>query len=396
MSAGWLGLHVGDVIPLERSQLDRGLQHTSGRECLPLPICIGQLLQMNENRPPGEIAGFYMIRGGAPCVTDCYMGYFERFIAEQQLSDIFLFSPGPENNYGGFDLTSLSKNLLPTMHVADILVEIEQVLRVVGTPESVDELRREWQRFRKAAHSFDQFQVELPGLIDGLAAFPRQQDPLTCPRVVVTGDFFTRFSPFFMDGVRDRYAKKGIILKPVDLGDLVLYDSYDRVIRNADGWGMKPGGLAMAKACTRIFQPDGKEYLQQWLGYQTVGWSEQYYRQLFRRTGLLVAGTNNVASLFEKASEHISPTIYGEIIPTLGKGLEAATEGYDGIILLGPFNCLQYRISEAILKPCSIKQGTPILTYESDGYAVSPSVLRQVDVHIQQVLEHAARHLVAH
>jgi hypothetical protein len=32
----------------------------------------------------------------------------------------------------------------------------------------------------------------------------------------------------------------------------------------------------------------------------------------------------------------------------------------------------------------------PILTYETDGYAVSPSVLRQVDVNIQQILEHAA------
>jgi len=37
----------------------------------------------------------------------------------------------------------------------------------------------------------------------------------------------------------------------------------------------------------------------------------------------------------------------------------------------------------------------PILTYESDGYAVSPSVLRQVDVHIQQVIEHAAKSRVA-
>jgi hypothetical protein len=33
----------------------------------------------------------------------------------------------------------------------------------------------------------------------------------------------------------------------------------------------------------------------------------------------------------------------------------------------------------------------PILTYESDGYAVAPAFLRQVEVHIQQVLEHAAR-----
>jgi hypothetical protein len=46
-------------------------------------------------------------------------------------------------------------------------------------------------------------------------------------------------------------------------------------------------------------------------------------------------------------------------------------EGYDGLILIGPFNCLPFRISEAILKPLSNRQGMPILTYESDGYAVA-------------------------
>ena len=60
-------------------------------------------------------------------------------------------------------------------------------------------------------------------------------------------------------------------------------------------------------------------------------------------------------------------------------------------VVIGPFNCLPYRISEAILTPLSVQNGMPILTYESDGYAVSPSVLRQVDVHVQQVIEHAAR-----
>ena len=66
-----------------------------------------------------------------------------------------------------------------------------------------------------------------------------------------------------------------------------------------------------AWACTRMFQPDGKDYLRKWAGYQ----AERWYLQ----------------------------------------------------------------------------RGTPILTYESDGYAVSPSFLRQVDVHIQRVLEHAAK-----
>ena len=72
-------------------------------------------------------------------------------------------------------------------------------------------------------------------------------------------------------------------------------------------------------------------------------------------------------------------------------GLEAESKGFDGIILIGPFNCLPFRISEAILKPLSLQRGMPLLAYESDGYAVAPSFLRQVDVHIQQVLAHAAR-----
>jgi hypothetical protein len=119
----------------------------------------------------------------------------------------------------------------------------------------------------------------------------------------------------------------------------------------------------------------------------------EQWQQFADGTGLLVAGPNEVALLFEKAAEYVSPALYSETIPTIGKGLEADSEGYDGIIVIGPFNCLPYRISEAILKPLSLQRGMPILTYESDGYSVSPSFLRQVDVHIQQVLEHAARNL---
>jgi len=62
-----------------------------------------------------------------------------------------------------------------------------------------------------------------------LAALPRTPVPLTCPKVVVIGDFFTRFSPFFMDGIRDLYAERGIILKPADLSDLLLYFAYDEL-----------------------------------------------------------------------------------------------------------------------------------------------------------------------
>ncbi|MFO0698587.1 MAG: acyl-CoA dehydratase activase [Nitrospira sp.] len=395
MAAGWLGLHPGAVIPLDRTQLDKGLQYTSGRECLPLPICIGQLLQIHEHRQAGEIAGFYMLQGGAPCVSDAYMGYFERFLTEHRLTDLFLFNPGPENDYLGFNKNVLAQHLAQAIILGDILVEIDHVLRVVGQDEALDRLKQEWERFAQSALSRDEFHAGLPSFIERLAHLPRTKDPHSCPRVVVAGDFFTRFSSFFMDGVRDLYAKRGIILKPVDLSELFLYAAYHPMAETAGTWGLKPGSLALAKACTRMFHPEGKEYIQEWLSYHILTREEQHYRELFHETGLLVAGPNALSAIFERGAEHVSPAIYGELLPTVGKGLEAAREGYDGMLVIGPFNCLPYRISEAILKPLSIRQGMPILTYESDGYAVSPSVLRQVDVHIQQVLEHAARNHVA-
>lgn len=265
-------------------------------------------------------AGFYMLQGGAPCVSDAYMGYFERFLAEQRLTDLFLFNPQPDNDFLGFDKDVLSQHMSPAIILADILVEIDHVLRVVGQAGALDQLRTEWVRFAWGARSLDEFQAMLPAFVERLAQLPYTKNPRTCPRVVVAGDFFTRFSSFFMDGVRDLYAERGIILKPVDLSELFLYVAYHPTAETAGTWSMKPGGMALAKACTRMFQPEGKEYIQQWMSYQNLKGEEAHHRALLGETGLLVAGPNAVSSIFKKGAEHVSPAIYGELLPTVGKG----------------------------------------------------------------------------
>jgi predicted nucleotide-binding protein (sugar kinase/HSP70/actin superfamily) len=139
-----------------------------------------------------------------------------------------------------------------------------------------------------------------------------------------------------------------------------------------------------------VREQDGQQYLQQWWRYQSERKAEQRFRDVFFKIGLLVSKPNDVVAVFEKSSEHVSPRIFGEFTPKVGRSLNTKYEGYDGIILIGPFNCLPFRISEAILKPLSIQQGMPLLTHETDAGAVSPAILRQVDVHIQQVLDHSA------
>ena len=386
LAARWLRLNVGGLIELDRHHLERGLRYTSGRECLPLPVSIGQMLDAHDQRDPDEIVGFYMVRGGAPCVLACYNDYFQHFIEDNELSDLFIFDPQEANNYYGLNPRKLGQFLASLIILADLFLEMEQTLRVVGEPGSLDLLRECWNEHVDSARSPAALNGNLETLVKQVAGIPHT-DPAHCPKVVVTGDFFTRLSPSFMGGVHDLYAKHGIILIPVDLNELYLYGAYAGMVTATQDWRVPPDSLrALALACAKAFRPEGRNYVISRVKYHQLKYYEERYRRLFGRTGLLVTGLNDMYRLFQHASQHISPAVFGEAIPTVGKALAARDEGYQGIIVIGPFNCLPFRISEAILKPYCIQQRMPILTYESDGFSVSPAFLRQVDVHIQQVL----------
>jgi hypothetical protein len=271
--------------------------------------------------------------------------------------------------------------------LADVFAEIEQSLRVVGEPGSRNLLRDCWNEHVSGAPSLKALQANLVPLIRRITDIPHAS-PANCPKVVVTGDFFTRLNPAFLGAAHDLYAQHGIILIPANLDELLLYDTYAAMASAAREWEVPAGSLrATALACMKILQPAGRDYLMNWLKYHRLRHYEEHYRRLFRPTGLLVGGASDMRSLFRHASQHISPTIFGEAVPTVGKGVAARGEGYQGIIVIGPFNCLPLRISEAILKPFGLRERIPILTYESDGFSVSPAFLRQVDVHIQQVLD---------
>jgi hypothetical protein len=74
---------------------------------------------------------------------------------------------------------------------------------------------------------------------------------------VVTGDFFTRFSPFFMEGVREIYNHRRIHSRTRLSEWAAALCAYDRISEAAGTWGIKSGGAALAKACTRIFSRMG-------------------------------------------------------------------------------------------------------------------------------------------
>lgn len=387
MAFRWMGYQAPEGIGLSVDQLNLGLQFTSGSECLPFPIHLGQLLTIYKQKKEGEIIGFYMIPGGEPCVITAYFDILEKFIEEHQLEDVFLFAPHESNDYYKMSKFGLFRHFPFAISLADIMIEIHNVLETVGENGSTALLNKYWEELMADTNNHKAFHKQLSNFIDQISSIPIKDNPKNYPKVVVTGDFFVRFDPFFFKGLLKKYADKGIILKPVDLSELLLYPAYDDLQIYGEDINTSPNTKrALLKAVVLCKKKSSRKYIENWLAIKVLERFERKIREKFERTGLLIAKDNKLDEIMDYAAKHIDPSIYGESILTVGKATEAMIDGYQGILVVGPFSCLPFRISESIVKPISLENNFPYLSYETDGRSVPPAFLRLVDVHIQQVL----------
>ncbi len=365
-----------------------GLRHCTGKECIPLPVVLGHLMALVKNRKPGEIIGYYMIRGGSPCAVYSYFHYIENFIEQNKLENVFLFRYDFLTHFLGMSLIDVLLYFPRMVLIADLMMEIESSLYVVGKERSLDLLQQYWSEFLQRIKSKKNYNKNIKKLIRQIAKIPRTESPKDLPKVLISGDFFVRFSPFFIKELKEIYAKHGIIIKSTDLYELSLYGfNYQGGYEIIKDWKMDPDKpTTLLKASVTMHNQGSRRLLLSKTALRVMSRIERKHRRLFRKTGLLFAEVNDLKEIFKQSDPWISRLIFGEAIPTIGKGMETL-EGahYDSLILTGPFNCLPYKISQAILKPIYMEQNMPLLVFDVDISAITPNTKRLIQVNIEQI-----------
>ena len=145
------------------------------------------MLQSHDGRQSGEIVGFYMMRGGAPCAVDCYLDYFQQFIGQHELEDLFIFDPQPANNHYGLHVSQACRR--PWRRLSRWQTSLWKWSRVcvwwasrgVGT-----RMRTYWNQYVDSASSLKALKANLETLIDRISAIPHA-DPAIVPRSLSPG-----------------------------------------------------------------------------------------------------------------------------------------------------------------------------------------------------------------
>ena len=126
-----MGIRTTALPPADDEVLKLGRSFTSCKECLPLLLTVGSLLQYLRRREhPDELLVYFMPTAQGPCRFGQYSPFISHLISSLEIENVALLSLDGENSYSGLEDGNLTVRLLLGLVVGDLMQDIHSALLV--------------------------------------------------------------------------------------------------------------------------------------------------------------------------------------------------------------------------------------------------------------------------
>jgi predicted nucleotide-binding protein (sugar kinase/HSP70/actin superfamily) len=354
-----LGINAIAHPPADESILKLGRGHTSCKECLPLILTTGSLLNyIHTRQKPGEILVYFMATGTGPCRFGQYYIFMEDLIKRLGIPDVTILSLSSENAYLGLHKT-FDRAAWWAVVVSDIMEDIRSMVlaNAVHVPEALHLFQTVWEGFLEGLKTVD-FNHLLMRLREGagdLAGIPLKRPVACVSKVLLTGEIFVRKDTLSRQSIPEHLAEMGMATICSPVAEWIHYTDF--LIQK----GITGDGMSMM------------EKLRFKLRNKIMAHDEHGIRSILAGSGLLASTPLVMKDIIRHANPYISPDLTGEAILTIGSSLLEIASHVCGVIAIGPFGCMPNRLSEAILSKAMQRE---------DKLQLSPS-----DIHLQKSLE---------
>jgi predicted CoA-substrate-specific enzyme activase len=329
------GFNAAAHPPSCEAVLKTGRANTSCKECLPLILTTGTLLNyINNGRKDGEVLVYFMPTGSGPCRFGQYHIFMEDLIKRHRIKDAAVLSLTSENSYAGLG-NEFVRRVWWGVIVSDAMEDIRSMIlaNAVDPEAGMQIFDREWSLLIAALEKgdFSRLEKQCAKAAGIFARIPMKRPPREVPTISLIGEIFVRRDALSRQYLTERLADKGFATICAPIAEWVLYTDY-----------LVDKGLADYKMSKR-------EKLQFLLRKKFMQRYEKRLKSIISRSGLVHAEPIDITSIIASASPYISPMMTGEAILTVGSSLTEVASHSCGVIAIGPFGCMPNRISEAIL-----------------------------------------------
>ncbi len=340
-----VGINARSVDPSNDRTLELGGLYSSGEECYPQKVTIGDFMRVVHapDFDPAKVAFFMPIAEG-PCRFGQYAPYLRQVLKELGHDEIPVISPTSENSYDGLANHSpdMIRRLWRAVVAADILRKCMLKTRPYETvPGAADET------YEKAMVELEAV-LQTPGMSCRelmaalLETLPHCRDmfrdvPARYTRdrllIGVVGEIFCRLNTFCnYDAVRKIEAHGGEVWMS-DMTEWVWYTNWSQkylLVRDGKRWTLE---MLRTLVKNRIQTSDERALLAPF-AEDFVGYQEPHH-------------------LYEEILEPAWPYLpaesaLGEMVLTVGKSIYMQRHGADGIVDISPFSCMNGIVTEAV------------------------------------------------
>ncbi len=317
--------------------LKLGRSVATGKECLPLLLCDGSLLDYIENKWDGkQYIAFFIVQGGGNCRLGQYPVFIREIIKRKRLNNVATLILMNDDGFAGLG-PDFALRAIQTIFISDVLDDIRSgiMAHAYSPDEGLNIFYKEYEQLNRI------IEAEPGKIYKSLKAFSKNikfKIPAAIPidkakYIALCGEIYVRRDHFSHKWLNRHFAKKGFILKDSYISEWVYYIDY----------------LVKKK----LLEPDAsfRKNLERTIRSVYMRIAEFRIKKILSKTGYYKFSLTKVDALL-KRSAHILPLEYkGEPGLTLGVALHESINKYCGVINLGPFGCMPTRLTESLAAP---------------------------------------------
>lgn len=359
-----IGVNAEVTPPSDAQTLELGARFTSGDECYPLKVTLGDFLRIAEQ--PGfdpKKNAIFMATGHGPCRFGQYEPYFRSVLKKRGWGELAIVSPSAEQGYSDFGEASsaYTRSAWRAIVSSDVLLKLLLKTRPYEvTPGSAEAAHEEClaSLCRVLEVAYPDSDAQMSALLacmlkvrERFRAVPVQFDR-SRPLIGVVGEIFCRLNHFSNSELVARFEEAGAEMWMNDISEWVWYINADqfRALRVA---GRRVSLEALGALLRNYFQHRDEHAILRLFADDFRGYEEPV----------------DIGVVLENAEPYLPYFgANGEMVVNVGKAVYFAKKGLDGVIDISPFSCMNGIVGEAIYPRVSRDHaGIPIRNFYFDG-----------------------------
>jgi predicted nucleotide-binding protein (sugar kinase/HSP70/actin superfamily) len=388
--------------------LDLGKEYTSGKECYPCQVTLGDILyfvqkekeKLGPEFDPGQYA-YFLPESDGPCRFGLY-NRFQRIVLDSfpGLDRLTISSITTKDGYSLSGIMDKDKVLdfqktgFFAVIVADILDRLLWRIRPYeAEPGSADEFLE--ASLQGLENTFEKHgpRKDFEGILDKLVRIVEEGKALIDPKIPpkpligMVGEIFLRTHTQSNQDIIRLLEKHGAEVVNASVAEWANYVSYD--------------ALRTAKAQARLnlkqlrFSPLWSK-LKEMLGFRIDLYYKEFRQdQVYKRVQpvLDLMEDHKIAHLEEilKENEIFSFDVATEACLSIASIISCARAGYNGMVNVYPFTCMPSTTTSAVVKPVMSELGIPYLDAPYDS-SIQPGREAAIRTFMYQAEQHFRRH----